>query len=180
MISTVATFQHRDAATVATNVRRLMAREGLTFQDIVEATGLDERTLRGLVRGANNPHARTLHKLAYGLGVAVDELFQACGKSPQQRFDQATNRVVDGVIHEHADVFCGWSEAELNELYSQFGTGGALTESGVLAAAEAINAKRALLRQVSVILESSESELLSEFVKLLYQRIRVTPPTTSS
>src|SRR5260221_13846575 len=76
--------QQRDAATVATNVRRMMARDGLTFQDVVEVTGLDERTLRGLVRGANNPHARTLHKLAYGLGVPVDELFQACGMSPQQ------------------------------------------------------------------------------------------------
>jgi transcriptional regulator with XRE-family HTH domain len=166
--------QQRDAATVATNVRRLMARDGLTFQEIVEATGLDERTLRGLVRGTNNPHARTLHKLAHGLGVPVDELFQARGMSPQQAFDQATNPAVENAVHAHAEIFRGWSDAELGELVSQFGTGGPLSEAGVLAAAEAINAKRALLRQVSVILESSESELLAEFVKLLYQRIRVT------
>jgi transcriptional regulator with XRE-family HTH domain len=166
--------QQRDAATVASNVRRLMARNGLTFQDIVESTGLDERTLRGLVRGTNNPHAHTLHKLAYGLGVPVDELFQAYRTSPHQAFDQATNPAVENAVQAHAEIFHGWSEAELNELTSQFGTGGPLSESGVLAAAEAINAKRALLRQVSVILESSESELLSEFVKLLYQRIRIT------
>jgi transcriptional regulator with XRE-family HTH domain len=157
-----------------------MARDGLTFLDVVEVTGLDERTLRGLVRGANNPHARTLHKLAYGLGVPVDELFQACGVSPQQAFDEATNPAVESVVVDHAEVFHGWSSAELSELRSQFGTGGPLSEAGVLAAAEAINAKRALLQQVSVILESSESELLADFVQLLYQRIRVAPPTTSS
>jgi transcriptional regulator with XRE-family HTH domain len=179
VISTVATFQQHDAATVASNVRRLMAREGLTFHDIVQTTALDERTLRSLVRGTNNPHARTLHKLAHGLGVEVDELFEPTG-SPRQAFDQATNPIVESVVQEHAEVFQGWSKAELDELASQFGTGGPLSEAGVLAAAEAINAKRALLQQVCVILESSESELLSDFVQLLYQRIRVAVPTTSS
>jgi cyanate lyase len=179
VISTLATFQQHDAATIATNVRRLMARQGLTFQDIVDATGLDERTLRGLVRGTNNPHARTLYRLAHGLGVEVDELFEPSG-SPRQVFDQATNPIVESVVSEHAEVFQGWSQAELEELVSQFGTGGPLSEAGVLAAAEAINAKRALLQQVCVILESSESELLSDFVQLLYQRIRIAAPTTSS
>jgi transcriptional regulator with XRE-family HTH domain len=167
------TLQQHDATTVATNVRRLMARAGLTFHNIVESTGLDERTLRGLVRGTNNPHARTLHKLAHGLGVPVDELFQTHRSSPQRAFDEATNPAVENAVQAHAEIFRGWSEAELSELTSQFGMGGPLSETGVLAAAEVINAKRALLRQVSVILESGESELLTEFVKLLYQRIRV-------
>ena len=180
MISTVATVQQHGASAIAWNVRRLMALHGLTFQDIVEATGLDERTLRGLVRGANNPHARTLHKLAYGLGVPVDELFQACGVSPQQAFDEATNPAVESVVVDYAEVFHGWSSAELNELRSQFGTEGPLSEAGVLAAAEAINAKRALLQQVSVILESSESELLADFVKLTVPTNSRTPPTASS
>ena len=143
MISTVSTFQQHDVATVALNVRRLMARQGLTFHDIVQTTGLDERTLRSLVRGTNNPHARTLHKLAHGLGVEVDELFEPSG-SPRQAFDQATNPIVESVVQEHAEVFQGWSKAELEELASQFGTGGPLSEVGVLAAADAINAKRAV------------------------------------
>ena len=70
-------------------------------------------------------------------------------------------------------MFTAWSEADFDELYSQFGHGGPLAEAGVLTAAEAINAKRALLRQVSVILESSESELLADFVKLLYRRVTI-------
>ncbi len=60
----------------AANLRRLMARSGLTLQDVAERTGLHERTLKGILAGTNKPHARTLHRLAEGLGVNADELFQ--------------------------------------------------------------------------------------------------------
>jgi hypothetical protein len=70
-------------------------------------------------------------------------------------------------------LFDTWTETHFDELFSQFGTGGPLSEDGVLAAAQAINAKRSLLRQVSVILESGESELLADFVQLLYRRVAV-------
>lgn len=163
-------FPLASAQTIATNVRRLMARDGLTFADVVDATGLDERTIRGLVRGASNPHARTLHKFVQGLGLEIDELFQPAGGRVRQTFDRATNPVVQGVVESNEELFDAWSEADFDELYSQFGAGGPLNEAGIVAAAEAINAKRALLRQVSVILESSESELLADFVKLLYRR----------
>jgi transcriptional regulator with XRE-family HTH domain len=159
--------------TIATNVRRLMARDGLTFADVVAATALDERTIRGLVRGANNPHARTLHKFAQGLGIEIDELFRPADARVRQNFDRATNPLVQGVVVANAELFTAWSESDFDELYSQFGHGGPLNEQGVVTAAEAINAKRALLRQVSVILESSEAELLADFVKLLYRRVTI-------
>jgi transcriptional regulator with XRE-family HTH domain len=161
---------HSDATTVAMNLRRLMARAGLTYEEVVVATDLDERTIRGLVRGTTHPHARTLNKLAQGLGVDMDELFRPPGRYSPQRFDRATNTLVDGTVTAHADKFANWSEADFDELYSRFGTGGQLTEEGVLAAAQAMNAKRDVLRQVNLILESSEAALLSEFVELLYRR----------
>jgi transcriptional regulator with XRE-family HTH domain len=159
-----------EAAAIAANVRRLMARDGLTYVDVVEATGLDERTVRGLMRGTNRPHARTLHRLAQGLGVSGDDLFQPALASARQ-FDRATNSLVDAVVAAHPPLFAGWSEADFDELYSRFGTGGALNETGVLAAAEAMNAKRTLLQQVGVILESGESDLLKNVVELLYHRV---------
>jgi hypothetical protein len=79
--------------------------------------------------------------------------------------------VIESVARQNGDLFAAWSEADFDELYSQFGAGGALNEAGVVTAAEAINAKRALLRKAAVILESSESELLADFVKLLYRRV---------
>lgn len=170
MISMTKSLCSNDAALIATNLRRLMARHGLTFDVVVQASGLDERTVRGLVRGTNKPHARTLHKLAGGLRVSIDELFCSIGRSPERRFDRATNTLVEGVVSTHADVFSKWCDADFDELYSRFGTGGQMTEAGVLAVAEAMNAKRALLRRIGVILESGEAELLSEFVELLYRR----------
>jgi transcriptional regulator with XRE-family HTH domain len=166
---------HRDAATVALNLRRLMARDGLTFEEVVSATELDERTLRSLVRGMTNPHARTLHKLARGLGVAIDDLFRPPGRHSPRQFDRATNMLVEGVVAGHAATFANWSDADFDELYSRFGTGGQLTEDGVLAAAQAMNSRRDVWRQVSVVLESGEARLLAEFVELLYRRATATP-----
>jgi transcriptional regulator with XRE-family HTH domain len=176
MISTAISPANCNAAAVATNLRRLMARDGLTFEDVVQASGLDERTVRGVVHARNNPHARTLHKLASGLGISVDDLFRPVGLSPPRQFDRATNALVESVVAAHAEMFHHWSEADFHELYSRFGTGGQLTEAGVLAAAEAMNAKRELWQQVSVILESGEANLLAEFVDLLYRRV-TSPPS---
>jgi len=163
-----------NAATIATNLRRLMARDGLTYDDVVAATHLDERTLRAVARGRGNPHARTLHKLAQGLGVSVDELFRAPGHLPARRFDRATNSLVQEVVVHHPHAFQDWSDADFDELYSRFGTGGQLTDSGVLAAAEAMNSKRDVVRKASIILESGEAKLLAEFVELLYHRATMT------
>jgi transcriptional regulator with XRE-family HTH domain len=148
-----------------------MARDGLTFEEVVRATGLDERTVRGIVRGKNHAHARTLHKLAAGLGVSVDELFCPVGHSAARRFDRASNTLVERVVAAHPAKFCHWSQADFDELYSRFGTGGQLTETGILAAADAANAKRELLRQIGVILETGDAKLLTNFVELLYARV---------
>lgn len=164
-----------DAATVALNLRRLMARGGLTFDDVVKATELDERTLRGVVRGTTKPHARTLFKLAHGLGVEMDELFRQANRYSPRQFDRATNSLVKSVATQHADTFANWSDADFDELYSRFGVGGPLTEDGVLAAAQSMNAKREINQQVSIILESGEAKLLAEFVDLLYRRVTTGP-----
>jgi transcriptional regulator with XRE-family HTH domain len=176
VISISTSAPHDNASTIATNLRRLMARDGLTFVDVIEASGLDERTVRGIVRGRNHPHARTLHKLAQGLGVEIDELFRPLGRSAPREFDRATNALVETMVAAHPNHFANWSGADFDELYSRFGAGGQLTESGVLAAAEAMNARRDLWRQVGVILESGEAELLAEFVNVLYRRVTTSQP----
>ena len=170
MIATSLRTHSSEAALIATNLRRLMAAGSLTFEEVVQASGLDDRTVRGVALGRNKPHARTLNKLARGLGVSMEDLFRPLGRAPDRRFDRATNMLVENVVAAHAEIFTAWSDADFDELYSRFGTGGQLTEPGILAAAHATNAKRDLLRQISIILESSESELLREFVDLLYRR----------
>lgn len=161
------------AHVVPLNVRRLMAREGLTLADVVTATGLCERTLKGLLAGKNKPHARTLHRLAAGLGVPADELFQQPSLLAHRLFDRRTNPLVDEVVGAHPEWFANWTQEDYAELYSRFGTGGALTECGAAQVVQAMNRKREIQKKVALLLETGEAELLSGLVELLYRRVVV-------
>lgn len=161
------------ARVVAHNVRRLMASFDMTYDQVVEASGLDQRTVRAIARAEKNTHARTLRRLAEGFGVAVEELFVDAGSIAAAGFDEATNPVVSQVIESHAGVFEGWSAGDFAELHSRFGHGGELNERGTLEAAEQMNRKREVIAQARVVLETSDGKLLEEFVKMLYERVQV-------
>ncbi len=158
---------------VAANLRRLMARFGLTLEQVVEQTGLDERTIKGILARTNKPHARTLHRLAAGLQVASDELFQDPSLLAHRLFDRQSNPLVEEVVAGQPELFAGWSERDFDELYSRFGVGGSLTVEGTIEAVRSMNHNREVCRQVALLLESSEAELLSAIVALLYQKILV-------
>ncbi len=70
-------------------------------------------------------------------------------------------------------MFDGWTQADFEELYSRFGTGGALTSSGTAQVVMAMNRKRDVHQKVDVLLETSEADLVIGFVDLLYQKIIV-------
>lgn len=157
------------------NVRRIMAQLNMTQSQAAAATGLDERTLRSILHGDTQPHARTLHRLAEGLGVEVDELFQDPSQSGESSFavsafDRATNPMAAEVVENHPEFFQDWVAADFDELFSRMAVGGELTEAGTLAAARAMNERRELMRQAAVVLESSEGDLLREFIQMLYRR----------
>jgi transcriptional regulator with XRE-family HTH domain len=152
------------------NLRRLMARLDMTLSEVVDATGLDERTVRSMLHGDTRPHARTLHKLAEGLGIDTDELFVDPYRTAYYAFDKATNPQVALVIEAHPELFADWTDADFAELYSRMAVGGELTEEGALAATAAMNARRDLLYQVSVILESGDADVLREFIGILFRK----------
>lgn len=157
------------------NLRRLMARFGFTFDEVVERTGLHERTVRSVLTGDNKPHARTLHRLAEGLGVTADELFQDPSLLAHRLFDRHTNPLVDEVADAEPELFAGWTEGMFDELYSRFGEGGALTTGGVRQAVETMNAHREIQQKVAVLLESSQADVLIGLVELLYRKVEVKP-----
>ena len=152
------------------NIRRIMVRQGLTLPQVVEATGLDDRTIRSLLRGTTQPHARTLHKLAAGLGIDADDLF-VDPVEEAARFDYRANPSAASIVRRHPEAFAAWTPADFEEYFSRVGVGGELTEEGALADAAATNRRRELMTQVAVILESAESEHLSEIIALLYRRV---------
>ena len=155
------------------NLLRLMAAAGLSNHALAERTGLDERTIRGILNGGKKSHPQTLGRLAEGLGVKVDELFLDPAQLLYRRFDQQTNPVVKEVIDEHKGLFAGWTEGDFAELHSRVGAGGALTCEGTLDAARQMNRKRQLHDKLDLLLESSHAELAGGIVELLYERVAV-------
>ncbi|MDX1963282.1 MAG: helix-turn-helix transcriptional regulator [Pirellulales bacterium] len=157
----------------ATNLRRLMTRQGWSLAELILASGLNERTIRGILNGSNKPHHRTLQRLAETLGVPSDELYQHPAVVAHRLFDRRSNPVVEEVVGARPDLFANWTEGDFDNLYSRFGAGGALTREGTLAAAAAINRQRGILDQVALILETREADVLIPLVRILYQRVCV-------
>ena len=155
------------------NLLRLMAAGGLSIQAAAQRTGLDERTIRGILSGGNKPHVQTLHRLAEGLGVRVDEFFVDPAQLLYRRFDRQTNPLVAEVIETRGELFSGWSEADFDELHSRVGTGGSLTVEGALRAVCHMNQKRELHEKLDLLLESSQAEVAAGILNVLYERVVV-------
>lgn len=158
------------SADYSANLRRLMARDGLTLADIVDRSGLNHQTVKGILSGEKRPHSRTLHRLAAALGVPVEELFQDPALLRHRLFDRRTNPVVEEVVAAEPQLFHGWTQAEFDELYSRFGAGGALTTEGTMEAAKHMNRRRELLNKAALLLETNEGELLEGMIEMLYRR----------
>jgi len=153
------------------NLRRIMAREGLSISQALERTGLDRRTLKGILDGTSRAHSRTLHRLAEGLGVPVDEFFVEPSQLVYRCFDRQTNPVVAEVVEDHGELFAGWTDADFDELHSRQGTGGPLTTEGTLAVVQQMNRNRQLHEKLAVLLETSQAELIGSVVEALYQAV---------
>jgi transcriptional regulator with XRE-family HTH domain len=88
------------------NLRRIMARSGMTLQQVVDATGICERTIKVILHGRSKPQSRTLHRLAAGFGVAADEFFRP---PVTPRKDDAIHRSVDVLLaSEHRELLTGF------------------------------------------------------------------------
>ena len=153
------------------NLRRLMARLDMTLQDVVDTTGLDQRTIRSLVDGNSQPHARTLHKLADGLGISTDELFQDPYQLGQAAYDRTTNPVVNEVIESHPELFTHWTQADFEELFNRLTVDNELTPASAVSAAKEMNHRQELLYQFAVILESEKAGLMQEFTSMLFNQV---------
>lgn len=156
------------------NLRRLMAERGLSEKDLIEITGLDRRTIIGILAGTHRSHPRTINRLAKGLGVSSDEFFVTPTQLVYRRFDTQTNSAVEAVVDDHPELFDGWTDADFDELHSRFGAGGALTAEGTLEAARAMNSKRELHDKLAILLESSQNQLVGEILESLYRQVTTT------
>jgi len=155
----------------AENLRRIMARCDIDVQQVVDRSGLHRRTILGILNGTTRPHPRTLRRLADGVGVEVDEFFQHASSLLHKHFDRATNPVIASVVRENPSLFTDWSQSDFDELYSHFGTGGALSAEGVDQVVRHMNDKREVFRKIAIVLESDQAKLLAGLVNALYEQV---------
>jgi hypothetical protein len=160
------------------NLQRLIAAAGMSLCQVAGLTGLDKRTIRGILNGVKKPHARTLHRLAAGLGISVDELFIDPAQLLYRSFDRLTNPMVEQVLENHGELFHGWTQADFDELNSRVGLGGPLTTEGALAAVRLMNRKRELHGKLDVLLESTHAQVAGEIIEVLYEKIALKPDST--
>jgi transcriptional regulator with XRE-family HTH domain len=153
------------------NLSRLMAAEGLSIHEVAERTGLDERTVRGILSGANKPHARSIHRLAQGLGVSVDEFYLNPTQLLYRHFDRKTNPGVERVVKRHPEFFTHWRETDFDELHSRVGEGGGLTDEGTVEVVRQMNRKRELHEKLDVLLESTRAKLIGGVIDLAYEEV---------
>jgi transcriptional regulator with XRE-family HTH domain len=156
---------------VQENLRRLITQLGWTIDQVAEKSGLDLRTIRGILEGTNRPQARTLNRLARGLGVSSNELFLDPARLLYRHFDRQTNPVVVEVVEGHPELFLGWTEAEFDELHSRVGTGGPLTAEGTVAAVVKMNRNRSLHEKLALLLETGQAELIRSIVEVMYEKV---------
>lgn len=153
------------------NLLRLMAADGLSLRQVIERTGLNARTVQGILRGSCKPHARTLHRLSQGLGVSVEEFFIDPAQLLYRRFDRRACPAVAEIVERHREMFAGWTETDFNELHRQLESDGPLTDQSALEAVQRLNRKRELHGRLDLLLESPHADLAAGVLDVLFEKV---------
>ena len=93
--------------------------------------GLHVRTVRGILNGTKKPHAQTLHRLAEGIGVSIDEFFVDPAQLVYRRFDRRSNPLVAEAVEAIGSFSAAGRKPISTNCTAASAAGGALTAEGV-------------------------------------------------
>jgi hypothetical protein len=96
-------------------------------------------------------------------------------KGLERRYDEATQPELLAWLEQNPERARALQPDELDELFSLQGTGGPLTQFGVLHFVDLIERKRALRSKVDAIAGTEYLALLEQLVALLYEKIQLYP-----
>ncbi|OYW11048.1 MAG: hypothetical protein B7Z55_19900, partial [Planctomycetales bacterium 12-60-4] len=177
---------------IAELIRAGRLRKGLNQEDLAQRAGVSRTTLHHLERGAvHRPRASTLSRLATVLELSPEELARGWKSaeggssadpqpleflSEQVAFDGATNPVVAEICEAEPDHFRGFTRADWEELSSQVGVGGGLTQEGVLEAASRIQRDRETMARLRLVLQTHLREPARQLIDALFQSVAILPP----
>jgi transcriptional regulator with XRE-family HTH domain len=186
--------RHFGEAVWQRRIREECLRRGWDDGELARRTGISRTALYNLRRGTTRrPRASTLNSVAQAFGIDPCSLDRPTGESvggesipefdapaldskvqtrSDRRFDRKTNPLVDVVRRNAPELFFGWNEADFDELFSVFGTGGGLTEEGVTKAAIQMNRRRETLWRLQIVMETHLAEVAEGLVKTLFEMTR--------
>ena len=122
------------------------------------------------------PHARTRHRLAAGLGVPADELFQNPSVLAHRLFDRQTNPRGGRGHGQPSGAFRGLARRRLRRAVQPLRGRRRADRRRRLRTVEGMNRRRDLHRKVAIVLESHEAELLEQMIDTLYRRVVIVSP----
>jgi transcriptional regulator with XRE-family HTH domain len=150
------------------NLLRLMASAGLSVRQVAEKSGLDERTIRGILNGGNKPHPQTIRRLADGLRVKVDEFFLDPVRLLYRHFDRQPHPLVTAIFKTDGFLFDGWTEADFKSLHKRIDAGEMKTVEHAIQTVCRMNRKRQLHERLDLVLESRQAEVAVGILNVLY------------
>jgi len=165
------------------NLLELMRLRKISQKQLIQRTGISRPVVNRWIRlGSERPKWDHLAKLAEVLSLhdprdLLDaDLLQKTDKtSPASHHDvdRQTNPLVEEVSQSRPELFRCFTKDDWDEIYSLHGTGGPLTESGAIRAAEHINAKRALRQKFEALLETEHFAPLAAIIEVMYRDCQV-------
>lgn len=159
-------------------IREQRAHRGWDQSRLAREAGISRTTLSQLENGKGpEPRPSTVGKVSQALGLPPAWWDQ--DRDAASAFDRATNPEVQAVADRHPEIFANLTSTDWEELHSVFGTGGALTEEGVLTQVARLQEKRELIRQLEVVLETHLGEAATAMIRGLYERV-VLPAESSA
>ena len=169
-------------AQIARRIRACCMERGWDEVELARRADVSRTTLYHLRLGKiRRPRITTLNSLAEAFEITLEHFLwgqseplrhlASSRSSASGDFDRSTNQAVRQVRDEHPQLFVNWTDREWEELYSTFGVGGALNETGVLSNARQINESRRTRRQLDVVLETHLREVAAKMVESLYRMV---------
>lgn len=180
---------------IAALIRAGRLRKGWTQKQLAAEAGVSRTTLLHLEQGAvQHPQGPTLSRLAAALDLSPDDIARESPPRPRTpppidrpddfplhdhharlAFDQHTNAVVFELCEAEPEHFRGFEPADWEELSSQVGVGGGLTQEGVRTAAARIQADKQTIHKLRVLLQTHLREPARQVIDALFQSVSVTP-----
>lgn len=175
-----------DRPSVESIARRLWAcclARGWDAAELARHSGVSRTTLYHLQAARiARPRISTLSRLAAAFGLTLEQFLQGHNSRPSsprdvrpeehsRSFDRRTNTAIHAVSRDRPELFADWNDAEWDELYSTFGTGGELSAEGVVLEAEKINARRESLHKLAVVMDTHLHDVARHMVESLYRMV---------